>query len=406
MRRGRTPTPAPREVLEFECGVSAYEPASRSGYWRLRWTEAGRRRDTTAKSRAEAVAKAGELVERLSSGTPTSLGSSRGSVLVARYLDPGRRPARGRAWSERHREEQESYCRRFVTPVIGEVSVRSLTRAHMQAIVDRAGTKSVGEHLYRCVSAMVGCGLEEGLLLARQDVLRGVHWHGPEPEVDLDDEDAWERSGRAVEEADIPTAAGVHALAAAAAARRGVWWRELEVLIVAYSGMRWGEHAALTADRVDLDRRRISVDRQVIETSHGLKLAPPKNRRRRTTMFPANTPAGVDLAALVERRLAELPADGLVFPSPKGHWARRSNYRRNLFDPAATDAGWPRRADGRWQWTFHSLRHVFATWALAQPGARIEDVSRLLGHSTVRVTQDLYIAPDADLYDRFYQATG
>jgi integrase len=104
--------------------------------------------------------------------------------------------------------------------------------------------------------------------------------------------------------------------------------------------------------------------------------------------------------------VGELPADGLLFPSPKGHWARRSNYRRNLFDPAATAAGWPRRADGRWQWTFHSLRHVFATWALAQPGARIEDVSRLLGHSTVRVTQDLYIAPDADLYDRFYQATG
>jgi integrase len=34
-----------------------------------------------------------------------------------------------------------------------------------------------------------------------------------------------------------------------------------------------------------------------------------------------------------------------------------------------------------------------------------EDVSRLLGHSTIRVTQDLYIAPDADLYDRLYRAT-
>ncbi len=274
-----------------------------------------------------------------------------------------------------------------MTPVIGEVPVRRLTRAHMQAIVERAATKSVGEHLYRCVSAMVGCGLEEGLLLVRQDVLRGVHWRAPDvAEVDLDDEDAWERSGRAVEEADIPTATGVHQLATAADAQRGVWWRELEVLLVAYSGLRWGEHAALTADRVDLARRRITVDRQVIETSHGLKLAPPKNRRRRTTMFPSKTPSGVDLAALVERRLGELPADGLLFPSPKGHWARRSNYRRNLFDPAATAAGWPRRADGRWQWTFHSLRHVFATWALAQPGARIEDVSRLLGHSTVRVT--------------------
>src|SRR5438445_7462317 len=99
MTRAKPVASRAREVLEFECGVSAYAPASAAGYWRLRWVEAGRRRDTTAKSRTEAMAKAGELVERLSSGTPTSLGSSRGSVLVARYLDPGRRPARGRAWS-------------------------------------------------------------------------------------------------------------------------------------------------------------------------------------------------------------------------------------------------------------------------------------------------------------------
>jgi integrase len=37
-------------------------------------------------------------------------------------------------------------------------------------------------------------------------------------------------------------------------------------------------------------------------------------------------------------------------------------------------------------WTFHSLRHVFATWALSQPGIRIKDVSRLMGHSSIRVT--------------------
>ncbi len=41
----------------------------------------------------------------------------------------------------------------------------------------------------------------------------------------------------------------------------------------------------------------------------------------------------------------------------------------------------------------------------AQPGARIEDVSRLMGPSTVRVTQDLYISPDGDLFKRFYRAT-
>jgi Phage integrase family len=184
--------------------------------------------------------------------------------------------------------------------------------------------------------------------------------------------------------------------------------------LVARSGMRFddrGEHelkgipatwrlfAVTTKDRSSRSIRQ----RQTREIDAGCSIGA---RPIEASLFPARTPAGVDLAALVERRLGELPGDGLLFPSPKGHWARRSNYRRNLFDPAAIAAGWPRRADGRWQWTFHSLRHVFATWALAQPGGRIEDVSRLLGHSTVRVTQDLYIAPDADLYDRFYKATG
>jgi integrase len=122
-------------------------------------------------------------------------------------------------------------------------------------------------------------------------------------------------------------------------------------------------------------------------------------------MYPARTPAGAGLAALVARRLGEIGPGDLLFPSPKGCWARRSNYRRNTFEPAAIAAGWPRRPDGRWAWTFHSLRHVFATWALAQPGARIEDVSRLMGHSTVRVTQDLYISADGDLFERFFIAT-
>lgn len=94
-----------------------------------------------------------------------------------------------------------------------------------------------------------------------------------------------------VEAADIPTAGAVAALAAAAGERSGVWWRELQLLLVAYSGLGWGEMAALTAERVDPARRRITVDRQVIETRHALAVAPPKNRRRRTTMYPARTPA-------------------------------------------------------------------------------------------------------------------
>jgi site-specific recombinase XerD len=48
---------------------------------------------------------------------------------------------------------------------------------------------------------------------------------------------------------------------------------------------------------------------------------------------------------------------------------------------------------------------VFATWALVQPGLRLEDVSRLLGHSGTRVTQDVYVHVHDDVYQRFYEAT-
>lgn len=389
-----------REVLEFGCNVRAYPPTG-NGYWRVRWEEAGRRRDTTARSRTEAIAKATELIERLSRGTATDLGKATGADLIAHYLDPRRRPARGRPWSERHRDEQVRYCAKYVTAQIAVMACRNLTRADLQRILDQAPTPSVAEHLRRVLTGLVNAGLDQGHLLPRQDPLRGVRWIGPDGPSDVYEDPI----GPAITEAEIPTAIAVHALAAATATRRRqVWWREAEILLVAYSGMRWGEHVALTADRVDPTRRRITVDRQVIETRSALKLSLPKGRRRRVTMYPAITPTGVDLAALIEKRLNEIGPNDLVFPAPQGGWARRSNYGRNLWDPAATSINWPRNEHG-WTWTFHSLRHVFATWALNQPGLRLEDVSRLLGHSSTRVTQDIYIHVNDDIYDRFYNAT-
>ena len=88
---------------------------------------------------------------------------------------------------------------------------------------------------------------------------------------------------------EIPTTEAVHALARECAERSRVWWREVEVLLVAYSGLRWGEHTALTVGQIDVDRRRITVDRQVVETRSALRESLPKGRRRRVTMYPAVT---------------------------------------------------------------------------------------------------------------------
>lgn len=386
-----------REVLEFEFDVRVYPPSKPGGYWRIRWEEQRRSRDTTANSRTAAIAKATEIVDRLGSGLGTSGGKTLGSALVAHYLDPDRRPPRVDRWSDRHRDEQIRYCDLYVLPVIGEVQCRQLTRMDFKEVLSQASTPSVAKHLRACLSGLVNAGLEEGYLLARQDVMRGVRWHGENASTTPADQ--------AVTEDEIPTVEATHALADATADLTEVWWRQLEILLVAYSGMRWGEHVALTASQVNTDRRRIRIDRQVVETRSGLQETLPKNRRRRATMYPASTPGGVDLAGLVERRLAELPSDGLLFPAPQGGWARRSNYGRKVWDPAARAVDWPR--GGRsWAWTFHSLRHVFATWAIHEPRIPIEDLSRLMGHSSTRVTQDIYVHIRSDIYDRFFAATG
>lgn len=49
---------------------------------------------------------------------------------------------------------------------------------------------------------------------------------------------------------------------------------------------------------------------------------------------------------------------------------------------------------------------MFATWALHEARIPIEDLSRLMGHSSTSVTQDIYVHARDDMFDRFYDATG
>ena len=129
-----------REVLEFDLGVRVYPPSANGRYWRVRWDERRRARDTTAATRTAAIAKAIDVVERLARNTPTDLARARGAELVAHYLDPARRPPRVAQWSVRHRDEQTRYCARYVLPVIGDVPCRELTRDDFQQIIDQAVT--------------------------------------------------------------------------------------------------------------------------------------------------------------------------------------------------------------------------------------------------------------------------
>ena len=106
---------------------------------------------------------------------------------------------------------------------------------------------------------------------------------------------------------------------------------------------------------------RVGGERRVTRQVDGVPTpGAPKGRKVPTTVCPPTTPGGIKLSALVSRR-ARAAGEGLMFPAPRGGVWGATNFYNRRFHPAADVAGWPRGEDGRRLWTWHDLRHVFAS---------------------------------------------
>lgn len=166
------------------------------------------------------------------------------------------------------------------------------------------------------------------------------------------------------------------------------------VRLLAYTGLRWGETAALQLRNLDLNRRRIHVVASVTEVNGHLVWGTPKTHARRTVPVPRFLAA--ELAPLLKDR----DADSLLFQAPRGGVLRVRNFRRNTFDPAVSKIG-PAGFHP------HELRHTAASLAIAS-GADVKVVQMMLGHKTATMTLDLYghLFPDRmdDLADRMDSA--
>lgn len=105
---------------------------------------------------------------------------------------------------------------------------------------------------------------------------------------------------------------------------------------------------------------------------------------------------------LEERMAAGVPTeDGLVFVRPDGRPYHGSKLTALLY-PILDRLGLPRVH-------VHDLRHGFATIMLAE-GVELITVSRMLGHSSIRITADVYakVMPrlEEDAMDRMQRAVG
>lgn len=151
---------------------------------------------------------------------------------------------------------------------------------------------------------------------------------------------------------------------------------ELVVLFLAYTGVRFGEMAALRVRRLDPLKRRVEIAEAVTSVNGALVWGTPKGHARRWVSVPR----------FVAERLGEHVAgrspNDLVFTSPQGEPLRASNFRRDVFTPATRRVGLEALVP-------HGLRHTAASLAIAA-GADVKVVQQMLGHKSATMTLDLY----------------
>lgn len=159
-------------------------------------------------------------------------------------------------------------------------------------------------------------------------------------------------------------------------------WRPL-VLLLAYTGLRWGEMAALRVADVDMLRRRVHVARSVTLVEGKFTWGEPKDHEQRWVPVPRS------VADELGGYLAGKGREALVFSGERrGNPLRVKAARESWWDDAVVAARCPKGL------TPHELRHTAASLAISA-GASVLGVQRMLGHAKASMTLDVY----SDLFD-------
>ncbi len=161
------------------------------------------------------------------------------------------------------------------------------------------------------------------------------------------------------------------------------------------AGLRVGEVLGMTADRIVIDQRRVTVDRQMQRYGGRAVLTTPKAEKVRTITVPSL------VAVELRRHLRDQVAEGILFRGLRGaEMLRRDQFYSSAWRPALRAAG---LAEDRFK--FHACRHWCAFdiagggradhgrgWA---SGHTAETVSRVYAH-WLRDDRDV----PADVLDR------
>jgi integrase len=341
--------------------MAAVSRDTRNGHWIARWRDpSGAQRKKSFDRKVEAQRWLDQLQAELHQGR--YIDPSGGKALVSTYA--------GR-WLGSLSQLKPSTLRRY----------RGIVQTH---IIPAWGSRPLGKiapgDVNAWIAALVADGLRPGSVRQTHRVLSLI----------LDMAVADGRIGRnPAQGARLPrqvrtepmylSAEQVSALAEAAGPH------ELTILTLAFTGLRFGELAALKVRRFDAERRRLSVVESVTEVGSELVWTTPKTHQTRSVPVPAQL--ALHLALLCEGKSPDDP----IFPSPLGKTLRLSNWRKTVFNPACQEAG----LEGLRP---HDLRHTAASLAI-RSGANVKVVQQMLGHASAAMTLDVYAGLFADDLD-------
>jgi integrase len=258
-----------------------------------------------------------------------------------------------------------------ISPTIGFKKLRDLSRAEVRALYSAKG-KELSPRSVDYIHVTLQKALSQAM---RDDLIPRNVATGERP-----------RSSRNQEEIKALSSEQVRALLVAARGTRN----EALYVVAVRTGLRQGELLGLKWPDVDLVGRRLSVRRALKVTDHGLDFGPPKNNASRRSVPLSKTAVAVLQAHRTRQneerlRLGELWQDhDLVFPNRVGKPMDHGNLYDREYKPLLQSAGL-----GDKGFTFHSLRHTFAT-ELFNQRKRPKVIQSLLGHSSITQTMDTY----------------
>jgi integrase len=152
------------------------------------------------------------------------------------------------------------------------------------------------------------------------------------------------------------------------------------ILCALRTGMRIGEMQALKWSDIDFDSRQIEVKRSFRKG----RMTDTKNHKQRRvdmTLHLTETLKGHRTAQKRDALKNGGPVSEFVFTGTRGALLHRNAFR-NALDRCTKNAGLR-------QSRIHSLRHSYATIRLMR-GHNVGDVSYQLGHSSIKITYDVY----------------